>query len=226
MVLIDARTTAGLIRDMSEALSYTLIAVAIWIYHGRILRGDGRTVEAAEIAQLKSLLVAVVDAGDGLLGRALIDRLLDKAPGAIVQAVGLTETAVAAMNGETAEKTSLEMLAEAEVIVGPWSMIVPAGHNGTVTAEVAAAIVASPAQKILFPEPESGYAWAGVEDWKIENIAAGVADSVRALTLGEAPAGSPRLAPWAIVLIILVSLCVLVTVVLPFLSAVFFGGLF
>ncbi len=213
MVLLGARETAGLFLDISQAFSYTLISVAIWLYHGRIIRQDGQVVHAAELAQLKQLHVAVIDAGDGLIGRTLADRLHEKAPGAIVHPIGLTETAVAALQTDAGGKTPLELLAEAEVIVGPWSMAVPAGHGGVISPDIAAAVTASPAQKILIPEPESGYAWAGVDNWKIENIAKEVAADVRALTLGEKLAAQRGLAPWVVVLLVLVSLCVLTSMV-------------
>lgn len=227
MLLLGARTGDGLLVDLGQALSYTMIAVVIWIYHGRIIRQDGRLVDEAELAQLKRLNVAVVDTGDGLIGRAIAERLREKVPGAIVHPVGLSETAVLAMEEEEAEteavRTPLELLAEAEVIVGPWSMMVPAGNGGTVSADAAALITASPARKILLPEPGDGYNWVGVERWAIEDIAKEVAEDVRALTLGEELADRRGLAAGVVVLIALVSLCLL-AIIIPVVIGLFTSG--
>jgi hypothetical protein len=225
MVLLGARTAGGLVLDVSQALSYTMIAVAIWLYHGRTIRQDGQMVDMAEQAQLKRLNVAVVDAGDGAVGQAIVERLHEKTPGAIVHPIGLTETAVALMKADGDGRPPLELLAEAEVIVGPWSMAVPAVYGGLVSADVAEVITASPARKILLPGPGPGYSFVGVERWKVDDIAKEVAAEVRALTLGEKPTGQRGLAPWAVVLIVLVSLCLL-AIIVPSLIGLLLEGSF
>ena len=223
MVVLGARELGGLLFDLAQAIAYAILAVALWVYHGLMLRQDQQAVAAAEVALQRRLRVAVVDAGDGTLGRAVQEQLHKKVPGAIVQPLGLTPAAMVAMNGGVVEKSPLEMLAEAEVIVGPWSIAVPAGHGGIVPADFAAAVNASPAYKILMPEPETGMSWAGVEPWKMERVVRDVATNVRALSLNEDPAGARRLAPWAIVLIVLVSLCILLNVVPSLLSLLIAG---
>ena len=170
MVVLGARELGGLLFDLAQAIAYAILAVALWVYHGLMLRQDQQAVAAAEVALQRRLRVAVVDAGDGTLGRAVQEQLHKKVPGAIVQPLGLTPAAMVAMNGGVVEKSPLEMLAEAEVIVGPWSIAVPAGHGGIVPADFAAAVNASPAYKILMPEPEKGMSWAGVEPWKMERV--------------------------------------------------------
>lgn len=232
MLLLGERTTASLFYELAQAFSFTAIAMAVWVYHGLMLRQDGRAIVAAEAAQRKALHIAVVDAGDGSLGQTLATRLHDHVPGAIIQPVGLSPAAMAtmysgAMNGGTMnggrvlEKSPAELIGEAELIVGPWSMAVPAGHGGIVSADLAAAITASPAQKILLPEPEPGYSWAGVEKWQVERIAGEVVESARAFSLGEQPAGS-RPAPWATVLLV-VGAVVVLALFLPAFFSVLFG---
>jgi hypothetical protein len=223
MVVLGARELGGLLFDLAQAISYAILAVALWVYHGLMLRQDQRAVAAAEVASQRSLHVTVVDAGDGTLGHALQEQLHKKVPGAIIQPLGLTPAAMALMNGGAAERPPVEALAEAEVIVGPWSIAVPAGHGGVVPADFAAAVNASPAYKILLPEPEKGVTWAGTEPWKMERIVRDVAANVRSLSLNEDPAGARRLAPWAIVLIVLVSLCILLNMVPSLLSLLIEG---
>ena len=221
MFLMDAREAAGLWYELAQAFSITLVAVAVWVYHGLTLRQDGQAITAAEAAQLKALHIAVVDAGDGALGQTLARRLQEKVPGAIIQPVGLTPAAMAVMNGGAVEKPPLEALHEAEVIVGPWSMAVPAGHGGTVTPDLATAVTSSPAQKVLFPEPEAGYTWAGVESWQVDRLAGEVVESVRALSLGETPAGS-RPGAWISALVVL-AVIILLSIFLPMLAGLLFG---
>lgn len=223
MVVLGARELGGLLFDLAQAISYAILAVALWVYHGLMLRQDQRAVTAAEVASQRSLHVTVVDAGDGTLGHALQEQLHKKVPGAIIQPLGLTPAAMALMNGGAAERPPVEALAEAEVIVGPWSIAVPAGHGGVVPADFAAAVNASPAYKILLPEPEKGVTWAGAEPWKMERIVRDVAANVRSLSLNEDPAGARRLAPWAIVLIVLVSLCILLNILPSLLSLLIEG---
>jgi hypothetical protein len=102
-------------------------------------------------------------------------------------------------------------------------MMVPAGNGGTVSADAAALITASPARKILLPEPGDGYNWVGVERWTIEDIVKEVTEDVRALTLGEELADRRGLAAGVVVLIALVSLCLL-AIIIPVVIGLFTSG--
>lgn len=224
LLILAERRSFGFLYDIAQALSFTLIAAGLCVYHVARLRADRRQVEAAEAAQRKALQVAVVDAGDGALGLALFHELRAKVPGITVQPVGLTPAAAKAMNGETEATADAARLKGADVIVGPWSMAVPGGHGGIVTPELATAVTASLAQKILLPEPESGYAWAGVEDWRVNRIAEEVVQSIRALSVGEEARGTRRLPVWAIAVIVLVTSCVMITLGSRFLLVYLSGG--
>ena len=114
-------------------------------------------------------------------------------------------------------------MSDVDLIVGPWLITVPGSRAGSVSPQLAAAVVSHPAQKMLFPEPEPGYTWAGVEKWRRSDMVEDVVAGVEAIALGEQPAGSRRLAPWAIVLIVLATLCLL-TFLVPMLINIFVEG--
>ena len=98
-LILGSRTVDGLVSDVGQAIAFMLIAVAVWVYHGRILRSDNRQMEHIELMQLQSLRVAVV--GDPAFAEAVQAGLQ-----AIFPALLLTT----AVN-------------EADVVVGDWQGI-------------------------------------------------------------------------------------------------------
>jgi hypothetical protein len=55
-----SRSTASLLRDLGLALAYSLLAVALWLYHGTILRSDNRVAAREERVGLSTLQVAIL----------------------------------------------------------------------------------------------------------------------------------------------------------------------
>ncbi|MGD8806325.1 MAG: DUF3842 family protein [Chloroflexota bacterium] len=201
-------------RAMLRALAYIIIAVLVWLYHGSLLRREGRQAKDEDAAQLRPLRVAVVDAGDGRLGQALVTQLRQQVPSAQVQPLGLTPAAVEAMNGASAEteKPAETILAEAEVIVGPWHMAVAGAAGGQISEAVAHGIASSPARKVLIPVRDEGWEWTGVERWKSDNIVKEATTAVKQMAIGqEVKTGRRSIA--LTIAIVLVVLCILVTVI-------------
>jgi hypothetical protein len=87
-------------------------------------------------------------------------------------------------NVETALPTG-ELLATAEIIVGPWTMATPYVVHGQTDLNMLAAISASPAHKLLIPKPEPDWDWAGVEEWQAETAVQQVIYSVKQLIAGQ-----------------------------------------
>src|SRR5262249_33624032 len=73
-------------------------------------------------------------------------------------------------------------LSNAGVIVGPWSVAV---GGGKVEAEVAQAVVNSPARKIMIPVHMNNWDWAGVDAWDAEGLLQQTARAIRQWTGGE-----------------------------------------
>lgn len=204
--------------DIGQAIAFILIAIAVWLYHGAILLQDRRILKQEEAKRLKPLRVVVVDAADGKLGSALVARLQDKVPSISVQLLGLSPAASEAVNDGVSEQSPSEILSNAEVIVGPWSMAVVGGAGGTVSESIANSVATSPARKLLIPVQEEGWEWTGVEDWKTETIIKEVNSAVKQMAVGEVVRPTRRLSPVAIAVIVLVSLCFLSVLVPALLS--------
>ncbi|MCK4725845.1 MAG: DUF3842 family protein, partial [Anaerolineales bacterium] len=218
---IGAREARGLTMDIGQAVAYVLIAVAVWLYHGAILLQDRRILKQEEAKRLKPLRVVVVDAADGKLGSALVTRLRDKMPSITVQPLGLNPTAAEAMDGGASEQSPSEILSNAEVIVGPWSMAVVGGAGGIVSESIANSVAASPARKLLIPVQEEGWEWTGVEVWKTETIIKEVISAVKQMAVGEVVRPTRRLSPVAIAIIVLISLCFLSVIVPALIGFIF-----
>jgi len=161
-LILGARSSSFLLRDLGQALAFIVIAALVWLYHGSILRRESRQAKEEDAAQLRPLKVAVIDAGDGHLGQALIVQLQQQVPSAQVQPLGLTPAAAAIMNGDSPEKSAATILAEAEVIIGPWHMAVAGAAGGQVSESVAHSITSSPACKVLIPVRDEGWNGSGL----------------------------------------------------------------
>jgi hypothetical protein len=132
----------NLLADLGQALAYSLLAVGIWLYHGACLRADGRRLRGLQAERLSLLRVVLLQADEGSLSRDLLERLRRELPGLDVKALDATA-------GDTPAA-----LAQADLIIGPWSVLV-AGD------QVAHALADSPAPKVLFLTPREGWHWAG-----------------------------------------------------------------
>jgi hypothetical protein len=221
-LILGARSSQFLLRDLGQALAFIIIAALVWLYHGSILRRESRQAKEEDAAQLRSLRVAVVDAGDGHLGQALVEQLQQQVPSAQVQPLGLTPAAAAAMNDASTEKSIDEILAEAEVIVGPWNMAVSGAAGGQISESIAHGITGSPARKVLIPVRDEGWEWTGVERWKSESVVKEATNAVKQMAIGqEVKTGRRNLA--LTIVIVLVVLCILLTVLPSVVSFLFFG---
>jgi hypothetical protein len=99
--------------------------------------------------------------------------------------------------------TPAEVLAQAQIIVGPWSIAIPGGADGTVSTDIAAEISTSPARKLLIPVRQGSWEWAGVETWETEAMARKAAHSIKQIATGEEADQTGSLPAWAIVIIVI-----------------------
>jgi hypothetical protein len=160
---LGGRSSTGLLSDLAQAIAFTLIAVAVWLYHSYVLRSDGLMGKAEQSRRQSSLRVSVLDGGDGLLGRSLIDELEKELPDLIVQPVGLSPQAAKEMGTDFEESILVNTIADSDVIVGSWS-ILAAGNDERVPAiDIPATVEASEARKLVMPTWEGDYLWAGVD---------------------------------------------------------------
>ena len=212
---LGERTTGNLLVDMGQAIAFSLIAVGVWLYHGSVLRADSQRADRAEAERLTSLRVAIVDIGDGSLGRTLSDELRSALPGLTVQPLGLTPEASAALTTDGNPPDLPAVLGDSEVIVGPWSMAVPGAAEGVVDAQVAHAVAASPARKLLIPEQVEGWNWIGVGPLTSKDIVQQTVRAVKQIAAGEEVQPVRALSTGAIVAIVIGALVLLIGFVLP-----------
>jgi hypothetical protein len=204
-LVLGVGQSGNLLADLGQAIAYSLMGVGIWLYHGAILRADGRRAQAVQAERLASLRVAVLDAGDELLGRALLDELRRELPTLDIQA----------LDASTADAP--DALAQADLIVGPWTMAL---SGRAVGAEVAQAVAASPAHKVLLPTQEDGWYWASAGALKPKDAIRQAVRAVKQMAAGEEIKPSRRLSAGAIVAIVVGVLVALIAFVIPVLAFV------
>jgi hypothetical protein len=83
------------------------------------------------------------------------------------------------LSGED-EADLLQKISTADVIIGPWMMVIN-GLTG-LAQRVSQTIVSSTAAKIMFPIPQDGWLWAGVDEWEPQQVAQDMARQVEQLT--------------------------------------------
>ncbi len=102
----------------------------------------------------------MVDGGDGALGASLLSALRQALPGTALWPIGLNPGAQEAMEQalgfRPAGAVPPDALARATAIVGPGEIVVPGGLGGEMPPELAAAVAASPAHKVLLPAERPG----------------------------------------------------------------------
>lgn len=114
--------------------------------------------------------VLVIDGQGGGIGRALVEKLKSAVPSARVTAVGANATATAAMlragadAGATGENAVKVACRQADVIVGALGIVLADAMLGEITPEMARAVSASAAQRVLIPVQRCGTQIAGVQD--------------------------------------------------------------
>lgn len=102
--------------------------------------------------------VLVVDGMGGRIGQEVVVRLREAFGEHVeVLAVGTNSTATTAMlkaganRGATGENALRVTVREADVVIGPLSLLVPDSMMGEVTAAMAQALAASSARKVMLP---------------------------------------------------------------------------
>jgi hypothetical protein len=210
---LGARGRVGLGTDIGQAVAYLLVAVGVWLYHGRLLRSDSRTIKEEEEKQINPVNVVVVDKNDGSLGKAVITELQNKLPTVNVTPLALSKEAAETMDIDLEKQSPSETLAGAEVIIGPWTMALRREIDEAVFNSAIDDIASSKAHKLLIPISETGWDWIGVEPNKMETIVNEVLNAVKQIAVGEEVKQVRKLGPVAIALIVLVSLCILSSIV-------------
>ena len=114
--------------------------------------------------------IVVIDGQGGKMGAALTSQLKASGLDAEIIAIGTNSAATAAMlkagadAGATGENPVVVNCADADIVTGPMGIITANALYGEITPKMAAAVSASPAQKLLIPVNRCSVTVVGVED--------------------------------------------------------------
>jgi hypothetical protein len=153
--LLGADLPEDFITLVLNALVIALLAIGVWLYHGWAIRRDGQLEQAGQARQLADIAVVVIDGEEGQLGQAIIRWLQHDLPGIQLKPIGLTPQAAETMATASFSAALAEAVHQAQYIIGSWQSL----SSG----EVAAAVTASPALKLVVPLATPKWIWAGVK---------------------------------------------------------------
>ena len=165
--------------ELAQAIGYAAIAAAIWVSHLIVLREDRRLLAADERAEQASLRLVIVDLAESGFGQAVVVALADRNPDLVVDLVsgGGTESP-----GEEQENVLRDRLSAADLILGPWTI---AQAGGETPEELARAVAASPARKLLVPTWQENWDWVGVDFWRGDGMIRQMVSAVQQAVAGR-----------------------------------------
>jgi hypothetical protein len=168
-VILGADLPDDFLTQVLTALIISLLAAAVWLYHGWAVRRDGQLEQKDRALRLRDLRVVVLDHNDGSLSRAVVAQLQQVMPG--LQPVTVPTASLA---------TETEAVTAAQFIIGPWQSLT---HP---------AVAASPGLKLALPLPAPNWAWVGISPTAPEYLAQQAARGVQQALAGDeiSPTGS------------------------------------
>lgn len=114
--------------------------------------------------------ILVIDGQGGGLGKAIMEKLRLALPDETIIAVGTNSAATSSMlkggatAGATGENALIHNCADADIIVGPFGIVIANAMLGEISPAMAVAVSASPAEKVLIPASRCRVHIAGVEN--------------------------------------------------------------
>ncbi|MEM7032270.1 MAG: DUF5671 domain-containing protein [Chloroflexota bacterium] len=167
----DPPTWSGL----GHAIAFSLIALVVWLYHGRLLLLDNRLLGQAAVKRLEDLRLVVLEAEGQSLGQAVVEMLKQEAPTIDIAPISI-------LADKQPDKKTLSRLSEAEVIVAPWEIALVADKASTTISQ---AIVQSSARKLLTPTIVSNWDWVGVESLDKEETVQRTVEAIKQIAANE-----------------------------------------
>lgn len=181
LILLGQRGGVGLFIDSIWAITGSIIAGIVLVCHGSILRRDGRLMEKEKRESLSEMRVTILDGGEGIIGTALKNAILDVFPGLEPSAIGLTTAAQEAMSSDVRAKDIPANLSDAKLIISPWNITFGLSE---VKPDIAKALLTSPAKKLLLPLSEPELDWVGLEKFEIQELVLETVKAVKQIMAG------------------------------------------
>jgi hypothetical protein len=201
-----------LLTGIGQAIAYALVGVGVWLYHGAVLRNDGQANRQEQSARLEKMRLVFIGM-DAQFGKSLFERVQRELPGLTPELIPLP------LEKET-EAAALEKIRTAGLIVAPWPIIIA---SEAVRAQVAQAVVDSPARKILVPAQVEGWDWAGVDALDAESALTQTARAVKQFMEGEEIKPHRPMSAGSVIGIVIGVLLLLILFAGPVIS--YFGGM-
>lgn len=182
--LFGARTSVW-DNNMSFAAASSLLALVIWIYHGYLLNSDRQYIEQANRELAAKVKVIVIDDGRESFTSHLLEKLRADVPGIDLKALSLSAAAIEDNEQDDPPLSPMQMITQADLIVGPWTMISPFMAPDEFDGTLLQAVADSPASRLMVPRPEPGWQWSGIERWDSEKAVEHTANAVKQFVSGE-----------------------------------------
>ena len=111
--------------------------------------------------------------------KALLSAIKEDIPGLDITPIWLSS------QEDKKASAAVETLKGAELIIGPWEIVLPGGLDGSVAQNIAKVITSSPARKLLSPTWHAGWDWAGVTPWQDEQLVTQTVFALKRLLEGK-----------------------------------------
>lgn len=128
--------------------------------------------------------IVIIDGQGGKMGKTVIDQLKKRFPGQELLAIGTNSIATSSMmkagasQGATGENPILVACRDADIIIGPIAIVMADSLLGEITPNMANAVSASRAYKILIPTNRCNHFIAGCQSVSLGEAISAVCDEV------------------------------------------------
>lgn len=135
--------------------------------------------------------LVVIDGQGGGLGKSITERLRQALPEQEIIAIGTNSAATSNMlkagatAGATGENALIHNCANADVIVGPFGIVIANAMLGEISPPMAVAVSSSKAEKVLIPASRCRVHIAGIENNMLSKYIDQAVEIVRSLALSE-----------------------------------------
>lgn len=215
-ILMGLRSFSGLMTDIGQSLSYSLISLVIILYHRLVLQKDTSSINSFEKGKGKALNFVLFDAADGITGKSLLEKL-GNIGGISITPIALSSSAAKTMELESDRKTYSNEISNAQGIVGKMNPMNQEILGNNRYGKLLRAISTSHAYKLIIPAKEEGTEWLGVDIPDERKVLAEVRNFIRQIRTEGKARRSRKFTALAILMLIAISFCFFSSILIPLL---------